>query len=77
MREMDDQVLNNERHEAVMRALDGINQRLDVLNGRTRQIEIDHAVLADRAKRSATISWSSIGAVVAGALYWMVTAMRK
>lgn len=77
MREMDEQVLNNERHDALMRALDGINQRLDVLNGRTRQIEIDHAVLVDRAKRSATMSWSSIGAVVAGALYWMVTTLRK
>lgn len=77
MCEMDDQVLNNERHDALMRALDGINQRLDVLNGRTRQIEIDHAVLNDRAKRSATMSWSSIGAVVAGALYWMVTTLRK
>ena len=77
MREMDELVLNNERHDALMRALDGINQRLDVLNGRTRQIEIDHAVLVDRAKRSATMSWSSIGAVVAGALYWMVTTLRK
>ena len=77
MREMDEQVLNNERHDALMRALDGINQRLDVLNGRTRQIEIDHAVLADRAKRSATMSWSSIGAVVVGGLYWLFAAMRK
>jgi pyrimidine operon attenuation protein/uracil phosphoribosyltransferase len=76
MRDMDDQLLD-ERHAALMNSLKGIHERLDNLNGRTRQIEIDHAVLADRAKRSATISWSSIGAVVAGALYWMVTAMRK
>ena len=76
MRDMDDQLLD-ERHAAVMDSLKGIHQRLDLLNGRTRQIEIDHAVLADRAKRSATMSWSSIGAVVAGALYWVVTAMRK
>ena len=76
MREMDDQLLD-ERHAALMQGLKAIHERLDKLNGRTRQIEIDHAVLADRAKRSATMSWSSIGAVVAGALYWMVTAMRK
>lgn len=76
MREMDDQLLD-ERHAALMQGLKAIHERLDKLNGRTRQIEIDHAVLADRAKRSATISWSSIGAVVVGALYWMVTAMRK
>ncbi|HCA51595.1 MAG TPA: hypothetical protein DEP24_00765 [Mycobacterium sp.] len=73
---MDDQLLD-ERHAALMQGLKAIHERLDKLNGRTRQIEIDHAVLADRAKRSATMSWSSIGAVVAGALYWMVTAMRK
>ena len=60
-----------------MQGLKAIHERLDKLNGRTRQIEIDHAVLADRARSSATISWSSIGAVVVGALYWMVTAMRK
>jgi hypothetical protein len=76
MRDMDDQLID-ERHAALMSSLNGINERLDKLNGRTRQIEIDHAVLNDRAKRSATISWSSIGAVVAGALYWVVTAMRK
>lgn len=76
MRDMDDQLLD-ERHSALMSSLKGIHERLDKLNGRTRQIEIDHAVLADRAKRSATISWSSIGAVVAGALYWMVTTLRK
>ena len=73
---MDDQLLD-ERHAAVMDSLKGIHQRLDLLNGRTRQIEIDHAVLADRAKRSATMSWSSIGAVVVGGLYWLFAAMRK
>ena len=76
MRDMDDQLLD-ERHAAVMDSLKGIHQRLDLLNGRTRQIEIDHAVLADRAKRSATISWSSIGAVLVGGLYWLFAAMRK
>ena len=76
MRDMDDQLLD-ERHSALMQGLKSIHERLDKLNGRTRQIEIDHAVLSDRAKRSATISWSSIGAVVVGALYWIVTAMRK
>lgn len=76
MRDMDDQLLD-ERHAAVMDSLKGIHQRLDLLNGRTRQIEIDHAVLADRAKRSATMSWSSIGAVVVGGLYWLFAAMRK
>ena len=73
---MDDQLLD-ERHAAVMDSLKGIHQRLDLLNGRTRQIEIDHAVLDDRAKRSATMSWSSIGAVVVGGLYWLFAAMRK
>lgn len=73
---MDDQLLD-ERHDALMAGLKAIHERLDRLNGRTRQIEIDYAVLADRAKRSATISWSSIGAVLIGALYWIVTAMRK
>lgn len=69
--------LADERHAALMDGLERINARLDLLNGRTRQIEIDHAVLADRAKRSATISWSSIGAVIVGATYWAITALRK
>lgn len=76
MRDMDDQLLD-ERHAALMHSLKGIHERLDKLNGRTRQIEIDHAVLADRAKRSATVSWSSIGAVLVGGLYWLFSAMRK
>lgn len=76
MHDMDDQLLD-ERHAALMQGLKSIHERLDQLNGRTRQIEIDHAVLSDRAKRSATISWSSIGAVLVGGLYWLFSAMRK
>ena len=73
---MDDQVLD-ERHAAVMEALFAIHARLDLLNGRTRLIEIDQAVMRDRVVRSATISWSSVGAVIVGAAYWAITALRK
>ena len=71
---MDDTVerLLKERHTQVMSAIIAIHQRLDQLNGRTRTTEQQVAILADRSSRSNALSWSSIGAVVAGALYWML-----
>jgi hypothetical protein len=64
--------LADERHKQVMSAIHGIRDRLDQLNGRTRETEQAVAVLADRSSRSNALSWSSIGAVIAGALYWMM-----
>jgi hypothetical protein len=71
---MDDTVeqLLKERHAQVMSAIIAIHHRLDQLNGRTRTTEQQVAILADRSSRSNALSWSSIGAVVAGALYWML-----
>tara|TARA_R100001086_G_scaffold80360_1_gene39222 strand:+ start:107 stop:325 length:219 start_codon:yes stop_codon:yes gene_type:complete len=65
--------LADERHNQVMAAVISIHDRLDQLNGRTRGTEQGIAVLADRSSRSNALSWSSIGAVIAGALYWMMT----
>jgi len=55
-----------------MAAIIAIHQRLDQLNGRTRTTEQQVAILADRSSRSNALSWSSIGAVVAGGLYWLL-----
>jgi hypothetical protein len=64
--------LNEERHDQVMSAIASVHVRLDKLNGRTRQSELDVAVLSDRSRRANALSWSSLGAVMAGAaLYWM------
>ena len=50
---------------------DGMDQRLDVLNGRTRQAEIDIAVLQDRTpqnpKRDGGI-FGALGGIMAGFL---------
>lgn len=37
--------LLDERHEAVMKGIDGIHARLDALNGRTRKAETAIAIL--------------------------------
>ena len=64
--------LHKERHNQVMAAVIAIHERLDRLNGRTRTTEQQVAVLADRSNRSNALSWSRIGAVGAGALYWIL-----
>ena len=64
--------LSDERHNQVMAAVIAIHHRLDQLNGRTRETEQQVAVLTDRSSRSNALSWSSIGAVVAGGLYWLM-----
>ena len=66
------QQLLDERHSALMTAIIAVHTRLDLLNGRTRESERSIAVLSDRSSRSNALSWSSIGAVVAGGLYWML-----
>lgn len=57
-------------------AVDGVNARLDILNGRQRTAEQDIAVLKDRSEEAKTTSrnqgavWGSIaGGVMTGALW--------
>ena len=71
MRDMDDQLLD-ERHQALMTSLRGIHERLDKLNGRTRDSEREIAVLADRSGRSNAIAISALSAVTAAAVYWVM-----
>ena len=61
-----------ERHEMLMSAVHGINERLDVLNGRTRQNERHIAVLHDRQK----LLWGGIAAMGAAGLAWVVDKIR-
>ena len=67
---MDDhlQQLLSERHETLMTAITGINDRLDVLNGRTREAERRIAVLHDRQK----LLWGGIGTLGAALMAWLV-----
>ena len=65
--------LYEERHNQVMAAIIAIHHRLDQISGRTRANEQQIAVLTDRWSRSSALSWSSIGAVLAGSLYWILT----
>jgi len=66
------QQLLDERHTALMTAIAGISDRLDLLNGRTRESEHRIAVLDDRSSRTNAVSISALSAVVVAAIYWMM-----
>lgn len=66
------QQLLSERHEVLMSAITGINDRLDALNGRIRHNENHIAVLHDRQK----LLWGGIAAVSAAGLAWVVDKIR-
>ena len=66
------QQLLDERHTALMAAIAGISDRLDLLNGRTRESEQRIAVLDDRSNRTNAVSISALSAVVVAAIYWMM-----
>ena len=68
---MDDhQRLLDERHTAVMTAIEALVARFDVLNGRTRESERNIAVLNDRSNRTNAVAISALSAVVVAAIYW-------
>ena len=66
------QQLLDERHTAVMAAMAGISDRLDMLNGRTRSSEQHIAVLEDRSNRNNAVSVSALSAVVGAIIYYFV-----
>lgn len=63
----------------IRESVDGINVRLDTLNGRTRKVETDMAVMHDRMDRSRVDStkWGGVaGAIIAGGIAawtWLTT----
>jgi hypothetical protein len=70
---MDDhQRLLDERHTAVMLAIETLVARFDVLNGRTRESERNIAVLNDRSNRTNAVAISALSAVVAAGIYWVI-----
>ena len=66
------QQLLDERHTALMTAIAGISDRLDLLNDRQRASEQQLAVLDDRSSRTNAVSISALSAVVVAAIYWML-----
>ena len=60
------------RHEQVMKALEGIDARLDALNGRTRKAEVDIAVLQERSPGKQGGIAGAVGGAVAGFLAGLV-----
>ena len=66
------QQLLDERHTALMAAIVAVHDRLDLLNGRTRESERHIAVLDDRSNRTNAILISALSAVVVAAVYWML-----
>ena len=66
------QQLLDERHTAVMTAIASIGDRLDTLNGRTRENEQRIAVLDDRSGRINAVAISALSAVAVAAIYWMM-----
>lgn len=70
---MDDhQRLLDERHIAIMTAIESLVARFDVLNGRTRENERNIAVLNDRSNRTNAVAISALSAVVVAGIYWMM-----
>lgn len=54
--------------------IQGVNDRLDTLNGRTRDVETKVAVLEDRAKRGAVIATgaaTAVAALIEGVHVWL------
>ena len=51
---------------------DGVHNRLDQLNGRTRTVESKVAVLEDRGVRDPTARWTAASAIGLGALVEVV-----
>ena len=66
------QQLLDERHGALMAAIGAVHDRLDLLNGRTRESERHIAVLDDRSNRTNAVSISALSAVVVAAIYWIM-----
>ena len=66
------QQLLDERHTALMTAIAGISDRLDLLNDRQQASEQQLAVLDDRSSRTNAVSISALSAVVVAAIYWML-----
>ena len=66
------QQLLDERHTALMTAIASVHDRLDLLNGRTRESEQRIAVLDDRSNRTNAVSISALSAVVVAAIYWVM-----
>ena len=66
------QQLLDERHAALMAAIVSVHERLDLLNGRTRESEQRIAVLDDRSNRTNAVSISALSAVVVAAIYWVM-----
>ena len=74
MKPVDDhQRLLDERHTAVMDAIESLVTRFDVLNGRTRESERNIAVLNDRSNRTNAVAISALSAVVAAGISWMMS----
>lgn len=72
---MDDhlQQLLSERHDTLMTAIAGVHDRLDTLNGRTREAERKIAVLHDRQK----LLWGGIGTIGAALAAWIVERVAR
>lgn len=50
--------------QLVLSSIDKVNDRLDELNGRTRQAEINIGVLQDRSQRATLWSMGAAGGIV-------------
>jgi hypothetical protein len=64
--------LLDERHTALMAAVASVVDRLDLLNGRTRETERAVAVLNDRSNRTNAVAISALSAVVVAGIYWVM-----
>ena len=70
MSDREDELLD-QRHQEVLRAIEGVHDRLDTLNGRTRELEVKVKVLEDRSpgRTSAGVS-AVVSGIVTGVAMW-------
>jgi hypothetical protein len=66
------QQLLDERHTQVIAALLLLQDHVEGIAVRVRTTETQMAVLMDRSSRTNALSWSSLGAVLIGGIYWML-----
>lgn len=59
---------NYERYAEILKGIEGINERLDALNGRTRENSEDIAVLKERNPSKQGGAWGALAGGITGLL---------
>ena len=72
-----EETLAQARHAELLRAIEGIHERLDLLNGRTRAVEQKVAVIEAANSGPSNKTMAGISALIAGAIAGLAQLMGK